>query len=69
MLRLHCVEQKPHIHFESTCNTLQFLQQRESAMFEKNLQKIFILSFELKETALFSFKDILDCPFPSRRHA
>ena len=28
----------------------------ESAKFEKNLQKVFALSFELKETTPFSFK-------------
>ena len=33
----------------------------ESAKFEKNLQKIFALSLELKEITPFFFNDILDC--------
>ena len=33
----------------------------EYAKFEKNLQKAFALSFELRETAPFSFNDNLDC--------
>ena len=33
----------------------------ESAKFEKNLQKVFALFFELKETTPCSFNHILDC--------
>ena len=42
---------------------LKLLYYNESAKFEKNLQKISALFCELKETILFSFKDIIDC-FP-----
>ena len=36
----------------------------ESAKYEKNLQKVFALCAELKETTPFCFNDILDCIAP-----
>ena len=65
VVTLHCVKQNLRIYFESAYNTLQL----EVDVFvvvnllslRKTYQKVFALSFELKETIPFSFNNILDC--------
>ena len=61
MLLLHCEKENPPVvlipnmvfRYRSFCCN-------ESAKFEENLQKVFALSFESRETKPFSFNDILD---------